>query len=197
LQEINNLVQSSDGDDFKLGLQKLRDRVSAAQQAESNIETASGKERGQLLQVIRKGPKLLVTILNCLGSDSSRDEGKEKLFDLCDDVVASQTMTREMPISKDPRQTTAVRQAEQVETTDEGEVSNMVALAQLNNIRRPPPAPRTFIQPNRPIEQRIATSRVPWQSVTSARENAMHRPPSGVDVRDFAVEAERQQVARP
>jgi hypothetical protein len=196
LQEINNLVQSSDGDDLKLGLQKLRDRVIAAQQAESNIESASGKERGELLQVIRKGPKLLVTILKCLESDSSRDEGKEKLFDLCDDVVASQTMAREMPISKDPRQTTTARQAEQVETTDEGGVSIMVALAQSNNIRRPPPAPGKSIQPYRPIEQRIATSRVPWQSVTSAGENAIHRPPSGVDVRDFAVEAERQQVAR-
>ena len=196
LQEINNLVQSSDGDDFKLGLQKLRDRVSAAQQAESNIESASGKERGELLQVIRKWPKLLVTILKCLESDSSRDEGKEKLLDLCDDVVASQTMTREIPISKDSQQTTTGRQAEQVETTDEGGVSIMVALAQLNNIRQAPTAPRNFIQPYGPIEHRIATSRVPWQNVTSARENANHRPPSDVAVRDFAVEAERQQAAR-
>jgi hypothetical protein len=121
LQEINNLVQSSDGDDFKLGLQKLRDRISTAQQAESSIESASGKELEELLQVVRKGPKLLVTILKCLESDSSRDEGKEKLFGLCDDVVASQTMTGESPISKDSPQSTNARQAEQFETNDEGE----------------------------------------------------------------------------
>ena len=196
LQEINNLVQSSDGDDLKLGLQKLRDRVIAAQQAESNIESASGKERGELLQVIRKGPKLLVTILKCLESDSSRDEGKEKLFDLCDNVVASQTMSGEIPISKDSRQTTTARLAKQVETNDEGGDSNMVALAQLNNIHQPPPAPRESIQPYRPMEHRIAASRLPGQSVISARVNADHRPPPGVAVRDFAVEAERKQAAQ-
>jgi hypothetical protein len=196
LQEINNLVQSSDGDDFKLGLQKLRDRISAAQQAESSIESASGKELEELLQVVRKGPKLLVTILKCLESDSSRDEGKEKLFGLCDDVVASQTMTREIPISEDFRQTTTARQAEQVEINDKGGVSIIVALTQPNNIHQPPPAPRESIQPYRPIEHRIAASRLPRQSVICARVNGDHRPPPGVAVRDFAVEAERKQAAR-
>jgi hypothetical protein len=192
LQEINHLIQSSDGDDFKVGLQKLRDRISAAQQAESSIKSASGKECEGLLHVVRKGPKLLVTILKCLESESSCDEGKEKLFDLCDDVFASQTMIREMPTLNYSRQTTTARQEEQVETDGEGGASIVVALAQLNDVRQTPPAARKSIQPHRPIKHRIAASRAPWQSVTSARANANHRPQYGVAVRDFALEAESQ-----
>jgi hypothetical protein len=127
--------------------------------------------------------------LKCLESDSSRDEWKEKLFDLCDNVVASQTMSGGIPISKDSRQTTSARQAKQVETNDEGGDSNMVALAQLNNIHQPPPAPRESIQPYRPMEHRIAASRLPGQSVISARptpkssteyggEHDVERPPA-------------------
>jgi hypothetical protein len=59
-----------------------------------------------------------------------------------------------------------------------------------------PPAPRKSIQPYRPIEHIIAASRLPGQSFISARVNADHRPPPGVAVRDFAVEAERKQAAQ-
>jgi hypothetical protein len=94
--EINSLVQSPDGGESGLGLQDLRDRVSASEHANSSLvrinSSPSKDERWKWLQEVRKTPPVLAIILNCLESDTRRDERKEKLFDLCDDVVASQTI---------------------------------------------------------------------------------------------------------
>jgi hypothetical protein len=161
LQEINHLIQSSDGDDFKVGLQKLRDHISAAQQAESSIKSASGKECEGLLHVVRKGPKLLVTILKCLESESSRDEGKEKLFDLCDDVFASQTMIREMPTLNYSRQTTTARQEEQVETDGEGGASIRCS------------CPRLCTRSREPVSRTVTTA-----STTEPIQHSCYRIPA-------------------
>jgi hypothetical protein len=210
LQEINHLVQSSDSGEFRLGFQKLRDRVSASEKAALSLvregDSALKEERARLKYITRKAPPFLVTILKSLESNSRRDEGKEKLFDLCDDGIASQTI-RGLPVP----------------ISDVGGETN-VALAQLN-IVFPSPAPARPVGPSRAasrtqlpesfrtasrptvnrqpsplpsryIESRPAAIGALEQSRSSAGASSCQRPPIGVAVRDFAAEEANRQPAR-
>jgi hypothetical protein len=207
LREINSLVQSSDSDEFGLGLQELRDRVSASEHANSSLvhvnSSPSKDERWKLLQEIRKAPPVLAIILNCLESDTRRDEGKEKLFDLCDDVAVSQTI-KGPTISHHTQDFVAPAYPEGQAETGYERTDTQIALSQLGHLVPPPsPAAEPTRQSNTSsrltsanhakqasgapsveyfyLERRIATHRL-------SRENSIQRPPVG---------AENQESARP
>lgn len=143
LREINSLIQSSDDDEFCLGLQELRDRVSASEHANSSLvrvnSSPSKDERWRWLQEVRKAPPVLAIILNCLESDTRRDEGKEKLFDLCDDVVASQTI-RGPTISHHIQDFVAPAHPEGQAEKGYEKTDTQIALSQLGHLV-PPPGP--------------------------------------------------------
>jgi hypothetical protein len=141
--EINSLVQSPDGGEFGLGLQDLRDRVSASEHANSSLvrinSSPSKDERWKWLQEVRKAPPVLAIILNCLESDTRRDERKEKLFDLCDDVVASQTI-RGPTISHHTQDFVAPVHPEGQAKMGYERTDTQMALSQLGHLV-PPPGP--------------------------------------------------------
>ncbi|KAH8795781.1 hypothetical protein F5882DRAFT_375438 [Hyaloscypha sp. PMI_1271] len=143
LREINSLIQSSDDDEFRLGLQELRDRVSASEHANSSLvrvnSSPSKDERWRWLQEVRKAPPVLAIILNYLESDTRRDEGKEKLFDLCDDVVASQTI-RGPTISRHIQDFVAPAHPEGQAEKGYERTETQIALSQLGHLV-PPPGP--------------------------------------------------------
>jgi hypothetical protein len=128
-------VQSSDDEQFRLGVQQLQDRISASEEAESNLArmgaSTSREDHSKYLELVRKGLPLLGTILKCLGLDSRRDEGKQRLFELCDDWVASQTI-RGPPVSSHP-------QGSHHQDGSRDEVTGTKkAIEQLNKLFQPP-----------------------------------------------------------
>jgi hypothetical protein len=61
LREINSFIQSSDDAEFRLGLQKLGDRVHASEKADSNLTRLGGsalkEERVRWQESVRKARK--------------------------------------------------------------------------------------------------------------------------------------------
>jgi hypothetical protein len=188
LLDINSLIQSEANEDFRLGLQRLRSRVSVSERAGSNIKSirtgksASKQERIRLVGLVRRGPAFLREILEDLESSSRRDEGKQKLFKLCENVAAPQTaaVTRGLPPSYHSHSPVLETrsQDQQHSSTDNVGTETQVALDLLRNIS-PPSNMTGILDANTQQRQR---SRLHLE-----RENTPSRSPIGV--RDFAIEA--------
>ncbi|PMD44196.1 hypothetical protein L207DRAFT_630566 [Hyaloscypha variabilis F] len=168
LLDINSLIQSEANEDFRLGLQRLRSRVSVSERAGSNIKASARANRPRNK--------------NGLESSSRRDEGKQKLFKLCENVAAPQTaaVTRGLPPSYHSHSPVleARSQDQQHSSTDNVGTETQVALDLLRNIS-PPSNMTGILDANTQQRQR---SRLHLE-----RENTPSRSPIGV--RNFAIEA--------
>lgn len=206
MQEINDLVISPHDEDFRRGLQKLRDRVFTSRQAKSTLErggsSASKEERRTFIQQVRKAPPFLAMILECLESDARQDEGKEKLFILCDGVVVSRTM-RGPSLSQYSGNSVVPPSTQAAESAQPSGISSKLASTTQDKRAYSSPSAtsfhftRTISLPNAKL---ASSSRLPFGS-----RAATHRPsavdnnqisPTSVNVRDFAVEAANRQMAR-
>ncbi len=166
--------------------------MSASENADANLTRLGGsalkEERLRFQELIRKGPPLLATILKYLESYSRREEGKEKLFNLCDDAVVSKTM-RGPTVSYHPRiSASTARQEGQDNMENEGRETQR-AISRLNNLFPPSAAPaetsptsRTTIRPNDSSERRHIASRTqPSESLNHTR--ATSRPVTSQQMR--------------
>jgi len=106
LTHITDLVQSPNGGEFQNGVRRLEERNEAVKEADEKLVAAKGEkrlgvdEREELRKTVRRGPPLLASILRDLQSGGKRkQEAKEKLARLGDDVAASQTMR---PVTSQP-----------------------------------------------------------------------------------------------
>lgn len=79
---------------------------------------------------------LLATISRYLGSESGREEGKEKLFNLCDDGIVSRTI-RGPPIPCRSQTSTSIAHREDQADTGTERTETRRAISQLNQISPP------------------------------------------------------------
>jgi len=204
LLEINSLIQSENERQFRLGLQKLRSRISASEQARSNIKhirtgrAASKQERIRLVGLVRRGPPFLREVLEDLESDMRQDGGKEKLSSLCQNVPAPQTTTRQPPAYQTQGPAPEAQSQDQHSSMSNTRTETQVALDLLRNIYPPyqsdaePALPSNMTGTLDTSTRRGRASRMQ----ATLRGISFQRPPTGVVVRDFAVEASNVQPAR-
>jgi len=197
LLDINSLIQSKNDREYRLGLQKLRSRISASEQARSNIKSirtgkaTSKQERIILVGLVRRGPPFLREVLEDLESDQRRDEGKQKLSILCQNVAAPQTTIRPPPSYQTRVPAPEAQSQDRNSSTNNARNETQVALDLLRNLNPPSQIVAVSAPPSN-MTGRLDTNAQERQS-SSLRVNpqakSIQRPPTGVIVRDFAVEA--------
>ena len=204
LLEINRLIYSGNDGEFRLGLQKLRSRISASEQARSNIKsirigkTASKQERIRLVGLVRRGPPFLCEVLEDLESDTRRDGGKQKLSRLCQNVAAPQTIIRPPPAYQTQGPAPEAQSHDENSSTENARTETPVALDLLKNIYPPSQLEPESAAPSN-MTGRLGVDAQGGRAsriLADSQVISIQRYPTGVVVQDFAVEAANVRPAQ-